>query len=153
MAGKKESAKERAATPVKWYSIKEAAAYLDIGEPTLYRWMQERRITFRKVGNSTRFTREDLDAVVEVHHSEKSVDAVRRCCPACHHPELVPGALRSTGLIYFQPQKVKFWTLRDSSVRSTGLMCPACGCIALFGDTGKLEKLLKETPEAAGSRE
>ena len=30
-----------------WFSIKEAAEYLDIGEPTLYRWM--RRPEFRRV--------------------------------------------------------------------------------------------------------
>ena len=29
-----------------WYSIKEAAEYLEIGEPTLYRWMRDRKITF-----------------------------------------------------------------------------------------------------------
>ena len=54
-----------------WYSIKEAAEYLEIGEPTLYRWMRDRKITFRKVGDSTRFLQEDLDAVVEVFHSER----------------------------------------------------------------------------------
>ena len=46
----------------KWYSIREAAAYLEIGEPTLYRWMRENKITFRKVGDSTRFLQADLDA-------------------------------------------------------------------------------------------
>ena len=25
----------------RWYSIKEAAEFLDVGEPTLYRWMRE----------------------------------------------------------------------------------------------------------------
>ena len=32
-----------------WYSIKEAAEYLDVGEPTLFRWMREGKITYRKV--------------------------------------------------------------------------------------------------------
>ena len=42
-------------TKKKWYSIGEAAEYLDVGEPTLYRWMRDGKITFRKVGDSTRF--------------------------------------------------------------------------------------------------
>ena len=25
----------------KWYSIREAAEYLDVGEPTIYRWMRD----------------------------------------------------------------------------------------------------------------
>ena len=39
-------------TKQKWYSIREAAEYLDVGEPTLYRWMREGKITYRKVGDS-----------------------------------------------------------------------------------------------------
>ena len=51
-------------TPKKpnWFGIKEAAEYLDIGEPTLYRWMREGQITFRKVGDSTRFLLQDHDS-------------------------------------------------------------------------------------------
>ena len=49
----------------KWYAIGEAAEYLDVGEPTLYRWMREGKITFRKVGDSTRFWQEDLDIAPE----------------------------------------------------------------------------------------
>src|SRR5262245_32333444 len=45
----------QAAKKTKWYSIREAAEYLDVGEPTIYRWMREGKITFRKVGDSTRF--------------------------------------------------------------------------------------------------
>ena len=85
-----------------WYSIKEAAEYLEIGEPTLYRWMRDRKITFRKVGDSTRFLQEDLDAVVEVFHSERDAEQVKQVCPVCHGTELLPGRLRSTGLLYFQ---------------------------------------------------
>jgi len=58
----------------KWYSIQEAAEYLDVGEPTLYRWMREGKITFRKVGDSTRFWQEDLDAVMQVYHSAKDLE-------------------------------------------------------------------------------
>ncbi|MBV9215996.1 MAG: helix-turn-helix domain-containing protein, partial [Acidobacteria bacterium] len=56
---------------VEWYSIKEAAKYLNVGEPTLYRWMRDGKITYRKVGDSTRFLKQDLDAVVEIYPSAK----------------------------------------------------------------------------------
>jgi len=32
---------------MKWYSIGEAAEYLAVGEPTLYRWMREDRSTVK----------------------------------------------------------------------------------------------------------
>ena len=73
----------------KWYSIKEAAEYLDVGEPTLYRWMRENKITFRKVGDSTRFWQEDLDSVMEVFHSTRDLDKAREVCPVCRHDMLV----------------------------------------------------------------
>src|ERR1700692_1114122 len=89
----------------KWHSIKEAAQYLDIGEPTLYRWMREGKITYRKVGDSTRFWQEDLDAVMQVFHSAKDLDKAREVCPVCHHDDLIEGTVRSTGLNYFVPKK------------------------------------------------
>ena len=52
-----------------WFTIREAAEYLAIGEPTLYRWMRDGKITFRKIGDSTRFLKEDLDAFVQVFPS------------------------------------------------------------------------------------
>ncbi len=129
----------------KWYSIREAAAYLEIGEPTIYRWMRDGRITFRKVGDSTRFLREDLDAVVEVHRAERSGEEVKKHCPYCNGEELVPGRLRSTGLLYFQLKKSKFWTLSENALKTDALMCARCGAMILFGDLTKLKKL-KETP-------
>jgi len=125
----------------KWYSIGEAAEYLDVGEPTLYRWMREGKITFRKVGDSTRFWQEDLDSVMQVYHSAKDVEKVRTVCPICRHDELVEGKVRGAGLVYFVPKKTKFWTLKDSFVETTARMCTRCGAIAWFGDTGKLAKL------------
>src|SRR6266446_4269418 len=125
----------------KWFSIGEAAEYLDVGEPTLYRWMREGKITYRKVGDSTRFWQEDLDSVMEVYHSEKDVDKAREVCAVCRHTELVEGRVRGAGLVYFVPKKTKFWTLKDSFVDAKALMCTRCGAIAWFGDTGKLAKL------------
>ena len=131
----------------RWYSIQQAAEYLDVGEPTLYRWMRDGKITYRKVGDSTRFWREDLDSVMEVFHSEKDADKTREICPFCHHDELVEGKVRGTGLVYFVPNKTKFWTLKDSFVETTSRMCTRCGAIAWFGDAAKLAAL--RTPVAA----
>src|SRR6516225_4527178 len=96
-----------------WFTIREAAEYLDVGEPTLYRWMREGKITYRKVGDSTRFWQQDLDSVMQVFHSERDLDKAREVCPVCHHDELVVGKVRSTGLAYFAPAKTKFWTLKE----------------------------------------
>ncbi len=30
-----------------WFTIKDAAAYLEIGEPTIYRWMRDGQMTYR----------------------------------------------------------------------------------------------------------
>jgi excisionase family DNA binding protein len=126
----------------RWFSIKEAAEHLEVGEPTLYRWMREGRITYRKVGDSTRFWQEDLDEVMEVFRSEKSIESVKKICPVCRGGRLAEGALRSTGLNYFQPRKTKFWTFKDSQISTQALMCDRCGSIQIFGDAGKLAALM-----------
>jgi len=131
-------------TPIpgpQWFSIKQACGYLGIGEPTMYRWMREGKITYRKIGDSTRFLQEDLDALVEVHPSKKDATRVREFCPVCHGTELVEGVVRSTGLIYFQPKKTKFWTLRDSNVALVSRMCAQCGAVFQFGNVEKLASL------------
>jgi len=143
---------------MKWYSIREAAEFLDVGEPTLYRWMRDGKITFRKVGDSTRFWQEDLDSVMQISYSTKDLDKAREVCPVCRHNELVEGKVRGAGLVYFVPKKTKFWTLKDSFVETTGRMCTRCGAIAWFGDTAKLAKLRipspsKEADEVAPSAE
>ena len=58
-----------------WFSIKEASEYLGISQPTLYRWMKEGLLSFYKVGGSTRFTQEGLDAVVEKTTGRKEAEA------------------------------------------------------------------------------
>lgn len=126
-----------------------------MGEPTLYRWMREGKITFRKVGDSTRFWQEDLDSVMQVFPSAKDVEKIREVCPICRHDELVEGKVRGTGLVYFVPKQTKFWTLKDSYVETTARMCTRCGGIAWSGDTGKLSKLrvAPEPKEASGDSE
>ncbi len=125
----------------KWFSIREAADYLDVGEPTLYRWMREGKMTYRKVGDSTRFWQQDLDSVMQVFHSEKDLDNAREVCPVCRHAELVEGKVRGAGLVYFVPKKTKFWTFKDSFVDTNARMCTRCGSISWFGETSKLAKL------------
>lgn len=124
-----------------WYTIKEAAKYLSIGEQTLYRWMRDNKITFRKIGDSTRFLEEDLDAFVQVFPSAKDIDKVTELCPVCHSEDLLDGTFRTTGLNYFQIKKSKFWVMKDRNIKSFAKMCSRCGAITLFGDTKKLESL------------
>ena len=135
-----EIAKENDDNP-RWYTIKEASRYLGIGEPTLYRWMRDRKITYRKIGDSTRFLREDLEAFVQVVPSQGNLDSVQEICPVCHHNELVGGVYRTTGLNYFKPKKTKFWTFKDGYIKSQAKMCTRCGAITIFGDTKKLLSL------------
>jgi excisionase family DNA binding protein len=134
-------AKERDVDGPVWFTIREAAAYLQVGEPTIYRWMRDARITYRKVGDSTRFLQPDLDAVIEVFPSAKPPSPAIEVCPACHHDVLVEGDLRSTGSVHFHPSQTRFWTLKDGSVKARALMCTRCGVITLKGDLGKLVAL------------
>ena len=89
----------------KWYSIREAAEYLDVGEPTLYRWMRDGKITFRKVGDSTRFWQEDLDSVMQISYSTKDLDKAREVCPVCRHDELVEGNVQRHWIGLFRAQE------------------------------------------------
>lgn len=133
-----------------WFSTKDAAEYLDVGEPTLFRWMRDGKITYRKVGDSTRFFKEDLDAVMEVFHSEKDRENVKKVCAYCHGTNLVEGVFRTTGLNYFQPKKTKFWTLKASNIETQAFMCADCGAISLFGDKQKLASLSEKKPSTTG---
>lgn len=132
-----------------WFGVREAADYLGVGEPTLYRWMRDGKLTFRKIGDATRFVQADLDAVVEVHHSSRDAQQVKETCPLCRHDTLVQGTVRGTGLVYFQPGKTKFWTLKEALVPMQARMCTRCGFVAAFGDVGKLTTLLAKAPAAA----
>src|SRR5438270_6915510 len=136
----------------KWVTNKEASEYLDVVKTTLYRWMRENKITYRKVGDSTRFWQEDLDSVMEVFHSTRDLDKAREVCPVCRHDELVAGKVRTTGLNYFTPGKTRFWTLKDSFISTTAKMCARCGTIIWFGDLEKLAKL-QERAEVEHSKE
>ena len=126
-----------------WYSIKEAAEYLGVTEPTIYRWMRDGQITFRKIGDATRFLQADLDGHVQVFRSVKDAENVQEYCPVCHHTEFVKGNVRSTGINYFYPSSTKFWTFATSHVETQAHMCTRCGAILWFGDKIKLNALKK----------
>jgi excisionase family DNA binding protein len=130
-----------------WFTIKQAAEYLEVGEQTLYRWMREGKITYRKIGDATRFLKEDLEEVVQIFRSAKEAEAAKELCPLCHHDFLSAGGIRSTGLIYFRPDDAKFWSLRDANIKTSAKMCPNCGAITLFGDVAKLAKLRGSKPQ------
>jgi len=127
-----------------WYSVREAADYLGISEPTVFRWMKDGSLSFFKVGNSTRFSKESLDAVIEKVTGRKEAEMVLGRCAACGHTVLLEGRLRGAGRIYFQPKKTKFWTLDESLVPTTARVCAACGYVQLHAEVGKLSRLQPE---------
>lgn len=142
---------ETALARPQWFGIKAAAEYLDVGEPTLYRWMREGQITFRKVGDSTRFLKEDLDGAVKVHRSKRELERVRGICAVCREEELVEGFVQSTGRIYFKLKNTKFWTLKENNVPTSARLCRNCGAISLFGDVEVVSELI-EAQEKDGAQ-
>lgn len=127
-----------------WLSIRQATEYLEISEQTLYRWMRDGVVTYYKVGDSTRFRREDLDTLIEKHTGVREGSRYRQTCLSCGNREMVQGKIVSTGLVYFKPEKTKFFTLLDSNVNLSAMSCPACGFVQLFSDVDKMRKLNKE---------
>jgi excisionase family DNA binding protein len=124
-----------------WYSVKDAAKYLGVSQPTIFRWMKDGMLSYYKVGGSTRFSQADLDAVVEKNTSRREAQEVRRHCAACGHHELADGRLQSTGVLYFKPAKTRFWVFSDSLVNLQATVCTACGFVQLHADTSKLRRL------------
>jgi excisionase family DNA binding protein len=127
-----------------WFTVQEAGKYLGISEPTVYRWMRDGKLSFYKVGDSTRFKKENLDMVYRKHTSEHEADYYGSRCVACGHSHLVPGKIQSTGNVYFKPAKTRFFALMESFVGMQARVCPRCGFVQLFTDTRKLNKLLVE---------
>ncbi len=125
----------------RWYSVREAADYLAVSQPTIFRWMKEGLLSFYKVGGSTRFSREGLDAVVEKTTGSKEAEAAAGRCASCGHNLLVEGRLQGTGRLYFRPEKTKFWVFADAMVGLSARVCTACGFIQMHADVGKLKKL------------
>jgi excisionase family DNA binding protein len=131
----------------RWLTIKDACKYLDVSEQTIYRWMREGVLTFYKIGDSTKFLREDLDLIVQKHASFKEGKILSDRCPRCGHFELVEGTVQSTGKVYFRPKKTKFLTMLEPLVNVDARVCPRCGNVLLFADIEKLKSLQKEKQE------
>ena len=125
----------------RWYSVPEAADYLGVSQPTIFRWMKDGSLSFYKVGGSTRFSREGLDAIVEKTTGRKEAEAASGRCAACGHSLLVEGNLQGTGRLYFHPDRTRFWVLTDSTVGLRARVCTACGFVQLHADVDKLGKL------------
>ena len=128
-------------TPKKWYSTREAAEYLGVSHPTIFRWMKEGILSFYKVGGSTRFSQEGLDAIVEKTTGAKEAEQVAGCCIACGHNILVDGRVQATGKLYFKPSKSSFWVFHEAMVPTKARACPACGHIQFYVGPDTLVKI------------
>lgn len=126
------------------YTIPEAAQYLQVSEPTIYRWMKDGTLSFYKVGRGTRFTREMLEAVKITHTSRKEASESRATCACCGHGDLVAGRIQSTGKIYFVPDNAKFMILEDAYVATRAFSCTACGFVQIHADPEKTARILKD---------
>ncbi len=133
-----------------WFSVRDAAKYLGVSQPTIFRWMKEGTLSFYKVGGSTRFAQEGLDAIIEKTTGLKEAEVAAGRCAACGHSVLIAGRLRGAGRLYFRPDKPKFWTLAEAMVPTDARVCAACGYIQLHADTEKLKKLKPRPIEDTG---
>lgn len=136
---------EKTAT-IEWFTIPQAARYLGVSEPTVYRWMKDGSLSFYKVGNATRFSREGLDAVVEKVTGRKEAVVAQTRCASCGHSVLVDGRLQGAGRLYFKPAHTRFWVLEESLVPVTARVCAACGYVQVHADVEKLGRLTPAAP-------
>ncbi|MBI5361457.1 MAG: helix-turn-helix domain-containing protein [Planctomycetes bacterium] len=130
-----------------WVSVREACEYLDVSEQTIFRWLKEGRLTYFKVGDSTRFKKEDLDVMVKKFTGDKDAEKYGAKCVSCGNSQLIPGQIAGTGKVYFKPLKTKFFVLAESVVNIEARTCPKCGFVQIFADTEKLNKLTKTKKE------
>ena len=130
--------------PKGWYTIQEAAEYLQVSQPTIFRWMKDGTLSFYKVGGSTRFRKDGLDAVIEKTTGRKEAEVTRNRCAACGHGTLLDGRLQGAGKLYFKPSKSKFWIFDHSLVPTNARVCPACGFMQVYVETEKLGRLRPE---------
>jgi excisionase family DNA binding protein len=128
-----------------WLTVQEAADYLGVSQPTIFRWMKQGTLSFYKVGGSTRFSKEGLDAVVEKTTGQREAESVAGKCAACGHSVLVEGKLQGTGNLHFRPAKTKFWVFSEALVPTKCRVCTACGYLQLHADTSKLKRLTGQT--------
>jgi excisionase family DNA binding protein len=135
-----------------WFTVERAARFLDVSEPTIWRWMREGRLSHFKVGKATRFKIEDLEAVARRVTAKQAGRELASRCAVCGHGFLLAGDVRSTGKVYFQPERTKFWVLAESMVELRAYACPVCGHVQVHADAEQLAKLMKPE-DAAASRD
>ena len=141
-------------TPKKWYSIKEATEYLEVSQPTIFRWMKEGILSYYKIGGATRFSKEGLDSIIEKTTGVKEAEHAAGRCVACGHTILVDGRVQTTGKLYFKPAKSSFWVFHEALVPTQAKACPACGYIQFYIEPERLKKLKpKEVQEASANKE
>jgi excisionase family DNA binding protein len=136
-----DAANEESNMRKEWYSVREAAAYLGVSKPTIFRWMKEGCLSFFKIGGGTRFSQEGLDAVIEKTTGQKEAEMAASRCAACGHSILVDGQLRGAGKLYFRPTKSSFWVLAEAMVPTRARVCTACGYIQMHTDVAILRRL------------
>ena len=130
-----------------WFSVEDAAEYLDVSRPTIFRWMKDGILSFYKIGGSTRFSKESLDAVIEKTTGLKEAEASAGRCACCGHSTLIDGKVQGTGNLYFRPKHARFWVFQEGMVPIIAKTCPACGYIQMHADTSKLNRLTKPEQE------
>lgn len=130
-----------------WFTVKEAADYLGVSEPTIFRWMKQGLLSFYKVGGSTRFSKEGLDALIEKTTGSKEAEAARNRCAACGHNMLVEGNMQGVGRLYFRPDRTRFWSLEEGLVPLRATVCPACGFVQIHADADKLRRLVPQAED------
>jgi len=131
----------------RWYTVPEAAEYLGLSVPTIFRWMRDGRLSFVKIGGATRFTQEGLEAVIEKTTGSMEAEAAAGRCATCGHSMLVEGNVQGTGRLYFRPEKTRFWVFAEALVPIRAKVCTACGHIQLHADTAKLNRLVPKGSE------
>ena len=135
--------------PGKWLTIPQAAEYLGVSEPTIYRWMRQGILTYFKVGGGTRFTVECLDAVVEKSTGRREGEVAQGRCAVCGDSSPVPGRLQAVGRLYFRPHRTKFWVLEEALVPVEARTCLVCGHVQMQADLEKLNRLLRKADRMA----
>ncbi len=127
-----------------WLTVAEAAKHLKVSRPTIFRWMRSGRLSFYKFGNATRFKREDIDQMAQKITAQEDALRAKQKCAVCGHAEFASGSVRSTGRIYFHPDKTRFFVPFESLVPLDAQVCTACGHVQLFADTERLARLIPE---------
>jgi len=67
---------------------------------------------------------------------------MKKKCQRCGSEKLQPGAIQSTGKIYFRPADTKFVTYKTADIEVTANICIDCGNIELVADTQRVSSLI-----------